>query len=295
MLDPLLTVFVFALGAVVGSFLNVVILRYNTGMTIGGRSFCFSCRQLIQWFENIPVLSYLILRGRCSKCKAALSMQYPAIELVTALVFVAVWLAVTANQQLVTGWGDVLTLLGPAVFYFVIFSLLIVIAVYDIRHTIIPNAFAYTFAALSLIALVIKTYLAGGVDLMYWFDLAAGPLLFLPFWALWYFSDGTWMGLGDGKLALGIGWLLGLSEGVSAIVIAFWFGAAYALIAMASQRIASTVKDKKRAQGLTMKSQVPLGPFLVLGAFVTFLFGFDLFQLDVLVPLAFGSPLVIGA
>ena len=268
-ITALTTFFVFVLGAIVGSFLNVVILRYNTGAGITGRSRCFTCRKIIRWFENIPILSFAMLRGRCSTCKAALSVQYPAIELITALVFTAV-----AWKTLFVPGIDVYSLLST-LYFLLIMSIFIVIAVYDLRHTIIPNALVYTAAGLALAGLIVSGA-RNGTDLMFWFDLAAGPILFIPFWAMWYFSGGTWMGFGDAKLALAIGWLLGLAQGVSAVVWGFWIGAAYAVIAMIVQRLGGS-------KGLTMKSRVPFGPFLIIGTLVAFLFGVDVFEIETLV------------
>ena len=267
--------FTFALGAVIGSFLNVVILRYNTGMSLNGRSRCFFCGKVIRWYENLPVVSFFCLRGKCGGCQAGLSLQYPLVELGTAAVFTAV----TWKTLLIPGVG-LYTILNTC-FWLLIMSFLIVIAVYDIRHTIIPNVLVYLFAFLSLAVLVIKGVMSG-VGPEFYIDLAAGPLLFLPFWLLWFISGGRWMGLGDGKLALGIGWLLGLAHGFSALILGFWIGAAYALIRIGIERY------RTGASGLHMKSEVPLGPFLIAGVLVEFLFAFDILQLRLFLSIILG-------
>ena len=77
----------FALGAIMGSFLNVLVLRLGTGLGIGKRSFCFSCSRQLSWYELIPLVSFALLRGKCASCKSAISFRYPLVELVTGLSF----------------------------------------------------------------------------------------------------------------------------------------------------------------------------------------------------------------
>ncbi|MEX0930164.1 MAG: prepilin peptidase [Candidatus Paceibacterota bacterium] len=272
---------VFLLGLIVGSFLNVVILRYNTGRSFtAGRSICFACGKLLHWFENIPVLSYVLLRGACRGCKSKISIQYPLIEIATGLLFLAAWLSVTGAMDHGL-WTTDFSRLGtdviiPTLFYFAAFSLLVIIFVYDFYHKIIPDVFSYSFAALALTGLIVAGYLSG-VDTVFWLDLAAGPILFIPFWALWYFSGGTWMGLGDGKLVLGIGWFLGLVNGVSAVVLAFWVGAVAAIILLVLQSLNIRIPILGE---LGRKSAIPFGPFLVIGTITQFFYALDLLLLS---------------
>ncbi len=125
---------IFIFGAVVGSFLNVVILRLNTGQSIvSGRSKCFSCAKKLRWYELLPVISFIFLRGKCSACRANISWQYPAVEIVTGLIFLQIFNEFSFYFLLST-------------FYFLlVFSVLIIIAVYDYRHQIIPNLFVWIF------------------------------------------------------------------------------------------------------------------------------------------------------
>ena len=85
-------IFSFVLGTLIGSFLNVVALRYNTGMTVNGRSKCFSCGKNLSWFELFPVLSFLFQKGACRKCKSKISWQYPLIETLSGIIFVMIFL-----------------------------------------------------------------------------------------------------------------------------------------------------------------------------------------------------------
>jgi prepilin signal peptidase PulO-like enzyme (type II secretory pathway) len=243
--------FAFIFGTIIGSFLNVAALRYNSGRSIGGRSSCFSCRHELAWYELIPVLSFLSSGGRCRSCRSKISWQYPLVELATGILFACLF----AYNGLKDGF------IQADIFWAIEFALLIVITIYDYRHKIIPDGLVYAF---SLIALLGVFYF-GSID--FW-SLIAGPLLFLPFFLLWFVSKGRWIGLGDGKLALGIGWALGAIDGGSAIVLGFWIGAlvSLAILAFGGKR-------------LTIKSEVPFGPFLILGFLLIFFFRWDILGL----------------
>src|SRR3989344_148921 len=86
-----LAFFFLCLGAIVGSYLNVLILRYNTGRSSQGRSSCMSCQKRLSWYELIPVLSYIVLRGRCRSCTSKISLQYPLVEGGLAVLFLLVY------------------------------------------------------------------------------------------------------------------------------------------------------------------------------------------------------------
>ncbi len=264
-MEVLVGVVVFVLGLLVGSFLNVVVYRYNTGLSIiYGRSICLSCSRGICWYENIPVVSFVVLRGRCRGCRTKISFQYPLVELMTGFLFLTLWLvgipAYTSAPML------------NLAFALAVASLLVAIFVYDLRHKIIPDLFSFGFVFVALIGLVA---LEGRALLSYpgLLDLLAGPVLFVPFWALWAVSRGQWIGLGDGKLALGIGWFLGLVSGLSAIILAFWIGAVVSVLLMGVGRVFQNSPGPLRHLGL--KSEVPFGPFLIIATLVQFIFHWD--------------------
>jgi len=245
----------FIFGLFWGSFLNVIAVRYNTGDSfLKGRSFCFCCGKTLCWYELIPVLSFLFQKGKCRECKSKISAQYMLVELLTGTIFLLIFLK---SLPLFT------TLLFAA-----IWSTLIVITIYDARHKIIPDGVVYTFIGLSLVSLLLTWTFDVQVGINIW-DLLAGPLLALPFAGLWYFSKGTWMGFGDAKLALGMGWFLGLSGGAAAIMLGFWSGA---IVGLALMGISSLVK---KSRGFTMKSEIPFGPFLILGTAIAFFGNID--------------------
>lgn len=251
---------VFIFGTIIGSFLNVVIYRYNSGTSpLTGRSQCFSCGKTLSWRELIPVFSFLASRGRCSQCGVRLSLQYPIVEILSGIIFVLVFLLSKPIPEMVL--------------LLVIFSALLVIAVYDLRHQIIPDGLVALFAVLGLTMFFLLHDLSQAFHFPYVWTLLAGPMLFFPFWALWAVSSGRWLGLGDGKLALGIGWFLGATLGGSAIMLAFWIGAGYALVIMGVQKVLKNTKNK-----LSMQSEIPFGPFLILATFIVYFTGLNFFD-----------------
>lgn len=254
-MDFLVLVVVFLFGTIIGSFLNVVIYRYNSGTSpLTGRSQCFACGKTLVWYELVPVFSFLFQKGRCRGCGTKLSWQYPIVEALSGALFVLVYLL---GKPLV-----------ESVYLLTIFSTLLVIAVYDLRHQIIPDGLALFFALLSVawfLGMIPGNYTEAFRFPYYW-TLIAGPMLFAPFWVLWLVSRGRWIGLGDGKLAWGIGWFLGATLGASAVMLGFWTGAAWALFFMAYQRITK----KFSGAALSMQSEIPFGPFLILGTVIVY-------------------------
>lgn len=243
-----LPIIVFGLGLIIGSFLNVVILRLNTGRSITtGRSACGRCSNKLSWYELVPVFSFLGLRGKCRNCKAPISFQYPLVELITAIVFMLLYTksAFFGSMNLI----NLVSLLGGAS----IASLLIVMMVYDIRHKIIPDKIVYPFITISLISVFWKSFIIPGFAVFP--ALVSGLLLSAPFFFLWFFSKGKAMGFGDVKLSLGIGWLVGIVGGITVFLLSFWIGAIVGLLLMASSRAG-------------MKSQIPFAPFLIVACFI---------------------------
>lgn len=241
-------------GLVIGSFLNVLIFRQGE-KGLGGRSECRSCGTLIRWYDNVPVLSWILLRGRCRACHARISVQYPLVELSTALLFVGIAVAPLEQRTWII------------VAHAAIAGLLIAIAVYDLRHRIIPDPWVYTFAALALLGQLLITP-SSSVSIL--LGLLAGPIVALPLFGLWFVSRGTWMGFGDVKFALGMGWLLGPLYGMVALFFAFVLGAIVSIgvllplphIMRALEYLGIT-RVAGGHKGFTIRSEVPFGPFLV--------------------------------
>jgi len=238
--------FIALLGAILGSFLNVVIHRLPLGQSLASPgSRCPSCGAPIAPYDNVPVLSWLLLRGRCRHCGASISPRYPIVELLTAVAFAAV--------VAVRGFDDDLLLELPFV------ACLIALAGIDLDHKLLPNKIVYPMAAYGLVA----TAIVDTDDLIEHIIAGAGAYLFL-FIAVLAYPRG--MGMGDVKLAGAMGLYLGLSI-VPAMLTAFLTGSLVGLVMMAREG----VQARKKA--------VPFGVFLALGGIVGVLAGPELVEL----------------
>ncbi|OGG61969.1 hypothetical protein A3C21_03575 [Candidatus Kaiserbacteria bacterium RIFCSPHIGHO2_02_FULL_59_21] len=251
-----MTIAFFALGLIAGSFLNVLILRHGK-RPLSGRSACPHCGRAIAWYDNIPVLSWMILRGSCRSCGGPISLQYPIVEALTGALFAL--------------YGSAFPAFVPyTLIALPIIALLVAIALYDLRTTFIPDAWVYAFAGLSFASPLFGV--SGSFDLLG--HALAGPASALPIFALWFVSRGRWMGFGDVKLALGIGWLLGPALGFAAVMFAFILGAIVSLaILLHLPRLARAlsrwgISRYAPSRSYTMKSEVPFGPFLIAACFI---------------------------
>ncbi|MBI2640462.1 MAG: prepilin peptidase [Candidatus Sungbacteria bacterium] len=237
------TFVVFLFGLTVGSFLNVVIIRGGRGETLGGRSRCESCKAVLSPFELVPVISFAFLKGRCRHCGAALSWQYPLVELGTALLYVGAW-------QL---WRPYFVFPSLDLFTLSAISALslglgasIVILVSDFRYRIIPNGAVLVLAVIGLAERILdRPSLPAAL---------AAALIFSAVLALfWFFSKGTAMGLGDAKLIFATSLVLGYPLSLPGFLFAFWLGGIAGILLILSGR-------------KTLKDQVPFGPFIIIGA-----------------------------
>ena len=230
-------------GALIGSFLNVVIHRLPRGESlVRPRSRCPECGATIASYDNVPVLSWLLLRRRCRRCGAPISPRYPLIELLTALAFAAV--------VLVRGFDADLVLELPFV------AALIALAGIDYDHKLLPNRIVYPLAAYGLIA----TLLVDQDDLVENLIAGAGAFAFLLAAVIAYPRG---MGMGDVKLAGAMGLYLGLSV-IPALLVAFLSGSIVGLFIIAREGAAGR------------KKAVPFGVFLALGGIVGVLAGPEL-------------------
>ncbi|MBU3668983.1 MAG: prepilin peptidase [Candidatus Taylorbacteria bacterium] len=273
------TIFFFVFGTIIGSFLNVVLYRFNTGKTLMGRSRCFSCRRNLSPIDLVPVLSYISFGGKCRTCKSRISIQYPLVELATGILFAGSYMLFSPVLE-----ASPTMFLIQFVYTLIIMSLLVLITVYDMRHKIIPDMFVFTFIGLSFSTLFLGFDSFGNIlfripDLL---QLASGFILAFPFYFLWLISDGRWMGFGDAKLAVGFGWFLGLSSGATAIVLGFWIGAAVSLLLLGMGYLSKQYAHKKvlgmKVPHLSLKSEVPFAPFLIAGLLIVFFFRYNLFE-----------------
>ncbi len=230
-------------GAVIGSFLNVVAHRVPLGESlVSPGSRCPECGAPVDAYDNVPVVSWLLLRGRCRNCGAPISPRYPLVELATALAFAAV--------VAVRGFDDDLVLELPFV------AALIALAAIDWDHKLLPNKIVYPLAVYGLIA----TLLVDQDDLVENLIAGAGAFAFLLLAVLAYPRG---MGMGDVKLAGAMGLFLGLSI-IPALLVAFLSGTLVGVVILAREGAAGR------------KKAVPFGVFLALGGIVGVLAGPEL-------------------
>jgi leader peptidase (prepilin peptidase) / N-methyltransferase len=225
-------------GLALGSFLNVVAARVPLRRSlVGPSSACMACGHELAWYDNVPLLSYALLRGRCRACRTRIALRYPAVELAAALLVAAcVWKFGLHGEALVAA----------------LFCLaLVAVSATDLEHRLIPNRIVLPAAALVLVA---QTALHPSLE---WAIAAVGASAFLLAAALAYPAG---MGMGDVKLALLLGAMLGRT-----VPIALLLGMIAALV----PGIVLLARHGARAR----KMGVPLGPFLALGALVALFAG----------------------
>lgn len=259
-MDLFFNLFVFVLGLVIGSFLNCFIYRLETDRSfLKGRSFCPECKHVLAVLDLIPVFSFFFLKGKCRYCKKPISFQYPLVELLTGFLFVSVFNFVFSSGSFV--FGNILYFL----FLLVVSCFLIVIFVYDLKHYIIPDKVVYSAIAFSIIYIVFCFLFAiNGSSLLIQHFLSA--FLSAAFFLLIVLiSKGRWMGIGDIKLAFLMGLVLGWPNILVALFLAFFMGAFIGMILI-------LLKKKN------LKSEIPFGPFLVLGTFFALFWGQIMFD-----------------
>lgn len=264
-------VIVFLLGSCIGSFLNVVIYRIPNGQSIVfPNSACPACKTPIKAYDNIPIFGWLMLGGKCRSCKEPIAWRYPAVELLTALLYLLIF------------WQIGFTPYLPVVLVFA--SIMIALIFIDADHMILPNVITYP---MFFLALLVRIVLPLAFTKNYFDDVSSWPLAFYssyPTWlvsfagamlgaligggSLWLIGE-IWkrlrgvdaMGLGDVKLLLGIGALLGWRLTLLTIFLGALTGAVGGIFLMA--------KDREKG----MQSQIPFGIFLGIGFIASMIFG----------------------
>ncbi len=260
------------LGLAVGSFLNVVILRFGFSESRQERSHCMACGKQIRAYDLIPVLSYLLLRGKCRACGSRLSSQYPYVELSLAALFVLSWYTVPPALSL---WS-----IGAFVSLLAFLSALVALTVYDIRHTLVPMPFIYALLIAAVLAPVFQSFSVASPAPFY--DALLGGAALAGFLLLLHFgTKGKGMGMGDVYIAGAVGLLLGLFRGIEALMLAVWIGSIFYLGVMLLSSVLRVFRLSPRFARVTMKTELPFVPFLAVGVLVAIFTGIS--------PLAFGA------
>lgn len=253
---PIILTFLLFFGLIVGSFLNVVIYRLENKKrkNLGGRSFCPNCEKQIDWHDNIPVFSWLLLKGKCRHCKRKISVQYPLVELSTGALFSQVGVSLIGQTDVVNALSII-----NLIFLLAFTASLVIIYVYDLKHQIIPDEVIYPMLVLALLFVAINALSIGTFDFAL-DHVLTGLLAGAFFYTLALVSNGKWMGGGDIKLVTFMGLLLGWQGMLVALYVAFILGALVGGFAILT-------KEKK------LGSKIPFGPFLVIGTFVGLFLG----------------------
>ncbi len=253
----LVLLFLFVLGLAVGSFLNVVIYRTVKGESwLVGRSYCDHCQQRIAWYDNIPLFSYLWLRGRSRCCKRKIPLSYPIIEFMTGSLFVWWYLAGSLFFQLTQAPFQTL----QPLFWLLVGTALLVIFFSDLLHMIIPD---FVVCCLFLTTAFYRLYLvfAGIMQWRdFWWMLVGMIVAIVIIGGLWLVTKGRGMGFGDVKYVVPMAWLLGWPNILVGLFLAFILGGLVAIVLLAIGR-------KKIGQ------KIAFGPFLVLGTVLSLLWG----------------------
>lgn len=238
--------FVIVIGLMIGSFLNVCIYRIPINRSVvKGRSYCPGCGSLIRWYENIPVLSYIFLRGRCHCCRCRISPVYPLVELLNAALYVLLWLVFGLHWT----WF----------FFAALFSVLVVITFIDLDHQIIPDGLVLMILILG--AVFAATGIIHGT--VPWYQPLIGFFAAsLPLYVLSLIYEGG-MGGGDIKLMAAVGVFIGWKLILLSLFLASLVGCLAAIFLL--------VRRKGH-----LKTQIPFGPFLSAGIVLAVLYGGDL-------------------
>jgi len=248
----------FIFGLIIGSFLNVIVYRLNIAETILGRSHCPSCKKMIHWLDNVPLISFILLKAKCRECQEKISWQYPLVELATGLIFALIGMNYFAFQDMST-WMVTAYFLGIA-------SFLIVIFVYDYLYMEIPSLILWTGIFWTIAFKLYFDWIAqgglaeGGIwNVSIYSGALAAIAAFTFFFLLVFASNEKWMGMGDAYLAIFLGLILGWPQILLALFLAFATGAICGIIMI-------VLKKKK------LESQLPFAPFLVLGTMIAMFF-----------------------
>jgi leader peptidase (prepilin peptidase) / N-methyltransferase len=258
----MIVILIFIIGLFIGSFLGVLTDRIPRSETVvKGRSHCEFCKKELKWLDLIPVFSFLSTRGRCRYCKHALPYFYPAIEIITGIMFVATYLFTIYNSpfinhnQIINYQLSIINLL----YYLIIIASFIVIFFTDLKYGIIPDKILFSTIIISLLCQLIINYQLLIINLL----CGVGTFLFFLLISIIFsaLTKKDAMGGGDIKLAFLLGLILGFPNIIISLYLSFLTGALVGIILI--------IWKKKNFQ----KATLPFGPFLIFGATISLFWG----------------------
>ncbi len=259
-------VFLFLLGTIFGSFMNVLVDRGEKKESLMGSSHCDFCKKELRWFENVPVLGYFLVNGKCSNCNKSLSLQYPLVEFCVGLLF----LAVGFKTGIILSWHVNVGMFFETAYFLAVVFILVTIFIWDLKYMIIPNELIISGVFLTTIYIFVH-YFSSSCSIFsiscYVTESAIGAFLVSGFfYSLFTISKGKWIGGGDVKFGFWLGLLIGWRHVYPFLLVTYVLGSIVALI---------LVNRSKKG----WKSQISFGPFLVISSFVFLFFGEKLLYL----------------
>lgn len=261
----IISIWVFLLGIIFGSFLNAVVFRIHKKKSfLKGRSHCLFCKNQLTWYELIPLVSFLVQKGSCRTCKKAISWQYPLVEFSTGALFVLMfWTVIQAGT-----FVSAVTITTVLMYWFFVW-VLTVLFVYDLRWQIIPDIVSLPAMGMVIAMQLVVAYAMsltgdqtfGALALSYFVSAGWGVLIGGGFFLTQFLvSRGTWIGGGDIRLGVLMGLMLGWEHTVVALMLAYMIGALFA--------IGLVITGNKK-----WSSRIPFGTFLALATIVALVWG----------------------
>ena len=249
----MISVLIFVFGLCLGSFLNCFIYRLRKKQSILGRSYCPDCKTKIAWYDNIPLLSFILLKGKCRHCRKKISWQYPLVELVTAVLFLIIWQKYKIDVDSFTRYSLLVTRYSKLIRDWLFVCILIVIFIYDLRWQLILDK-------ITLPAMVIAFGLNIWLGISWQNLLLAGIIGGGFFLTQYLISRGRWIGGGDIRLGVLMGLMLGWPQIIVALMLAYISGAIVGI---------GLILGKKKQ----WSSHIPFGTFLSAATIVAMLWG----------------------
>jgi len=264
-------IYIFFFGLIIGSFINAFEWRFSQMIDdegnrkvlskkkrreisiVHGRSECVSCKHILSPIDLIPVLSWLSLRGKCRYCTKPISIQYPLIEILTALLFVFSYVF----------WPVKISGFSSFIFFFswlIVLAGFIVLALFDFKKFLLPFLIVKPLLVISLLTLTVCLFFAKDPS-NYFFHLISGLVLGGMLYLLYIFSDGKWLGGGDVSIGALIGFQLSSPTFIPIVLLISSIGGLLFLVIL------------NRIKKVAFKAKIPFGPFLMFGCLIAVLFG----------------------
>ena len=247
---------IFSLGACLGSFANVCIYRLpKNKQIVSGRSFCPKCKKKINWYDNLPLISFIFLNGKCRNCNKVIPVRYLIVELITGISFLLIYLNFKN--------------LNTIIFLSILILILIIIFFIDLENFIIPDTLNFSIMGLALFKNFLPNF---NTSLIHEINqsIIGGMVGYISIWLIIYlykiFKKIDGMGLGDAKLMAGIGFLFGWQS----IPFVLFLSSILGLIFV----VPSLIKKQKN-----MRTEIPFGPFIIVACLIYFTYGDFLYSL----------------